>query len=85
MVTIRMVFVQPDPTSAGEQCDRVTESFRGRFGRVAALMDEAKANVLALAFPQAHCKRIRSSKPLGHRTKRSSDGRTSGSSAMRQQ
>ena len=63
--TIRTVFVQPDATSAREQWERVTESFRGRFDRVAALMDEAKEDVLAyLAFPQAHWKQIWSNNPL---------------------
>jgi transposase-like protein len=63
--TIRTVFVQPDATSAREQWARVTESFRGRFERVAALMDEAREDVLAyLAFPQVHWKQIWSNNPL---------------------
>lgn len=63
--TIRTVFVQPDATSAREQWERVTESFRGRFDRVAALMDEANEDVLAyLGFPQAHWKQIWSNNPL---------------------
>jgi putative transposase len=63
--TIRTVFVQPDAKSAAEQWERVTESFRGRFDRVAALMDEAKEDVLAyLAFPQNHWKQIWSNNPL---------------------
>jgi transposase-like protein len=63
--TIRTVFVQPDAKSAREQWERVTESFRGRFDRVAALMDEARADVLAyLAFPQNHWKQIWSNNPL---------------------
>jgi len=63
--TIRTVFVQPDATNAREQWERVTESFRGRFDRVAALMDEAKEDVLAyLGFPQAHWKQIWSNNPL---------------------
>jgi transposase-like protein len=63
--TIRTVFVQPDATSAREQWERVTESFRGRFERIAQLMDEARDDVLAyLAFPQAHWKQIWSTNPL---------------------
>jgi transposase-like protein len=63
--TIRTVFVQPDAGSAREQWERVTESFRGRFDRVATLMDEAKEDVLAyLAFPQNHWKQVWSNNPL---------------------
>jgi transposase-like protein len=63
--TIRTVFVQPDADSARDQWERVTESFRGRFDRVAGLMDEAREDVLAyLAFPQAHWKQIWSNNPL---------------------
>jgi transposase-like protein len=63
--SIRTVFVQPDAASAREQWERVTESFRGRFDRVAQLMDEAREDVLAyLAFPQAHWKQIWSNNPL---------------------
>lgn len=63
--TIRTVFVQPDATNAREQWERVTESFRGRFDRVATLMDEAREDVLAyLAFPQNHWTQIWSHNPL---------------------
>lgn len=63
--SIRTVFVQPDAASAREQWERVTETFRGRFDRVVALMDEAREDVLAyLAFPQAHWKQIWSNNPL---------------------
>src|SRR5919202_1308401 len=50
--TIRTVFVQPDPTSAREQWRRVADSFRSRFPRLAELLDESEADVLAyLSFP----------------------------------
>ena len=44
--TIRTVFVQPDAESAREQWRRVADSFRGRFPRLARLMDEAEEAVL---------------------------------------
>ena len=63
--TIRTVFVQPDPVSAREQWRRVAESFRPRFPRLAQLMDEAEADVLAyLAFPPEHWRQLWSTNPL---------------------
>lgn len=63
--TIRTVFTQPDAVGTREQWERVAESFRGRFDRVAALMDEAKEDVLAyLAFPHAHWRQVWSTNPL---------------------
>lgn len=63
--TIRTVFVQPDPASANEQWRRVAESFRPRFPRLAHLLDEAEADVLAyLAFPPEHWRQIWSNNPL---------------------
>jgi transposase-like protein len=50
--TIRTVLVQPDAQASREQWRRVADSLRPRFPRLAALLDEAAANVLAyLAFP----------------------------------
>ena len=63
--TIRTVFVQPDPVSAREQWRRVAESFRPRFPRLAQLMEEAEADVLAyLAFPAEHWRQLWSTNPL---------------------
>ena len=63
--TIRTVFVQPDPASAREQWRRVAESFRPRFPRLAQLMDDAEADVLAyLAFPPEHWRQLWSTNPL---------------------
>jgi putative transposase len=63
--TIRTVFVQPDAQAAREQWRRVADSFRGRFPRLAALLDEAEADVLAyLAFPLEHWRQIWSNNPL---------------------
>ena len=63
--TIRTVFAQPDPISAREQWRRVADSFRPRFPRLAQLMDEAEADVLAyLAFPPEHWRQLWSTNPL---------------------
>jgi putative transposase len=63
--TIRTVVVQPDAAAAREQWRRVADSFRGRFPRLATLLDEAEADVLAyLAFPPEHWRQIWSNNPL---------------------
>jgi len=63
--TIRTVFAQPDAASAREQWRRVADGFRKRFPRLATLLDEAEAEVLAyVAFPQAHWRQIWSNNPL---------------------
>jgi putative transposase len=63
--TIRTVFVQPDAQAAREQWRRVADGFRGRYPRLAALLDEAEADVLAyLAFPPQHWRQIWSNNPL---------------------
>ena len=63
--TIRTVFVQPDALSARETWRKVADAFRKRYPKLAALMDEAEADVLAyLAFPQEHWRQIWSNNPL---------------------
>jgi transposase-like protein len=63
--TIRTAFAQPDPTAAHEQWRKVADSFRPRFPRLAALLDEAEADVLAyLAFPAEHWRQLWSTNPL---------------------
>ena len=63
--TIRTVFAQPDPALAREQWRKVADGFRGKFPRVAELMDGAEADVLAyLAFPREHWRQIWSTNPL---------------------
>jgi putative transposase len=63
--TIRTVFVQPDAAASREQWRRVADSFRGRFPRLAALLDEVEADVLAyLPFPSDHWRQIWSNNPL---------------------
>jgi transposase-like protein len=63
--TIRTVFAEPDAAQARAQWRRVADNFRGRWPRLAALLDEAEADVLAyLAFPAEHWRQIWSNNPL---------------------
>ena len=63
--TIRTVFAQPTAEAARQQWRQVSDGFRDRFPRLAALMDAAETDVLAyLAFPSAHWRQIWSTNPL---------------------
>jgi putative transposase len=63
--TIRTVFAQPTPEAARVQWRQVADGFRARWPRLADLMDEAEADVLAyLAFPSAHWRQLWSTNPL---------------------
>ena len=63
--TIRTVFAQPDATGARDQWRRVADSFRGRFPRLAEVMDDAETDVFAYTtFPVEHWKQIWSNNPL---------------------
>jgi transposase-like protein len=63
--TIRTVFAQPDAATARDQWRRVADGFRERWPRLAALMDEAEADVLAyLVFPAEHWRQLWSTNPL---------------------
>src|SRR5215469_12368703 len=63
--TIRTIFAQPEPAMARQQWRQVADGFRPRSPRVAALLAEAEADVLAyLAFPPEHWRQIWSNNPL---------------------
>jgi len=63
--TIRTVFAQPTPEAARQQWRQVANGFRERWPRLADLMDEAEADVLAyLAFPATHWRQLWSTNPL---------------------
>ena len=62
---IRSVLEQPDARSAREQLDRVIDGMAGAYPKVAELLADAEADLLAhLAFPETHRSRIRSTNPL---------------------
>ena len=68
--TIRTIFTPPDAASAREPWRRVADNLRGRFPKLAALLDDAEAEVLASAtVPAAHWRQIWSNNPLERRTK----------------
>jgi putative transposase len=63
--SIRTVFVQADRPSAVATWRKVVEGLRRQHPRVAALMEEAEADVLAYAdFPAEHWRQIWSNNPL---------------------
>jgi len=63
--TIRTVFFQPDAASARETWRKVADTFRGRYPKLAELLDAAEDDVLAyLAFPAEHWRQIWSNNPL---------------------
>jgi putative transposase len=63
--TIRTVFAQPEPEMARQQWRHVADGFRPRYPKLAALLDDAEAEVLAyLAFPPDHWRQIWSNNPL---------------------
>ena len=62
---IRTAFVQPSAKEAGEQWRETADRLRDRFPKLAALMDDAEAEVLAFTgFPKEHWKQIASTNPL---------------------
>ena len=63
----RTVFAQPDPDAVRDAWDEVAAQLGARFPKVAALMADAKPEVLAFrAFPRAHWQKIWSTNPLEH-------------------
>ena len=51
----RTIFAQPDPDTVASTWDQVRDQLGDRFPKIAVLMDDARAEVLAFtAFPRAH-------------------------------
>ena len=75
--TIRTVFAQPTPEAARETWRRIAEGFRGRYPKLARLLDEAEEEVLTyLGFPPEHWRQIWSNNPqerLNREIKRRTD------------
>ena len=62
---VKTVFAHTDPTEVATQWDTVADSLSGSFPKVATMMNEAKADVLAFtAFPRAHWQKIWSNNPI---------------------
>jgi putative transposase len=61
----RTIFAQPDAATVASTWDEVRDQLAKSFPRIGALMDEAKAEVLAFtAFPRSHWAKIWSTNPL---------------------
>ena len=62
---VKTVFAHTDPEVVAAQWDTVADSLAVSFPKVAAMMNEAKADVLAFtAFPRAHWQKIWSNNPI---------------------
>lgn len=62
---VRTIFAQPDATSAKEQLRRVADTLVAKHPRVAEMLEEAEADILAyMDFPEAHWRQIRSTNLL---------------------
>jgi hypothetical protein len=62
---IRQAFTQPDPKAATEVWRHVADQLRPRWPKLAALMDDSEADVLAyMAFPAQHRTKLHSTNPL---------------------
>jgi putative transposase len=62
---IRQAFTQPEQESAGQAWRHVADQLRARWPKLAALMDESEADVLAyMSFPPQHRTKLHSANPL---------------------
>ena len=62
---IRQAFSQPDREQAGATWRHVADQIRGRWPKLAALMDESEHDVLAyMAFPAQHRTKLHSTNPI---------------------
>jgi putative transposase len=65
LALINTVFAQDNQEAAIEQWRAVADQLRGKFPKLATLMDEAESDVLAfMSFPKAHRVQIHSTNPL---------------------
>jgi transposase-like protein len=61
----RTIFAQPDPATVDSTWDQVRDQLADRFPKTEALMDDAKAEVLAFTgFPRTHWTKVWSTNPL---------------------
>ncbi|MEO9330666.1 IS256 family transposase, partial [Gordonia aurantiaca] len=62
---VKTIFAHTDPADVAAQWDQVADTLSGSFPKVAAMMDEAKTDVLAFtAFPHTHWQKIWSNNPI---------------------
>jgi transposase-like protein len=62
---VKTIFAHTDPEEVAAQWDRVADTLAASFPKVAAMMGEAKTDVLAFtAFPKAHWQKIWSNNPI---------------------
>ena len=62
---IRTVFMQADHGAASKTWRQVADQLRARIPKLAAMMDEAGADVIAdLAFPKSHWPKLHSTNPI---------------------
>jgi hypothetical protein len=65
LAAVRTIFAQPDGAAVAEQLDEIARRLEPRFPQVAAMLTEAKADLLAFtAFPVSHWRKIWSTNPL---------------------
>ena len=62
---VKTIFAHTDPVEVAQQWDRVADTLASSFPKVAAMMADAKTDVLAFtAFPTAHWQKIWSNNPI---------------------
>ena len=69
---VKTIFAHTDPDEVAAQWDRVADTLAASFPKVAAMMSDAKTDVLAFtAFPKAHWQKIWSNNPIERLNKES--------------
>lgn len=65
MAAVKTIFAHTEPDDIHAQWDQVADTLESSFPKVAEMMREAKADVLAFtAFPKAHWQKIWSNNPI---------------------
>jgi putative transposase len=65
VAAIRQAFLQPDADTAHQTWRHVADQLRGRWPKLAALMDDSEHDVIAyIAFPAQHRTKLHSTNPL---------------------
>ena len=65
MAAVKTIFAHTEPDAVAAQWDNVADTLAGSFPKVAVMMRDAKADVLAFrVFPKAHWQKIWSNNPI---------------------